>query len=192
MQLKHANFDFDFQELFDKFIVQMMRYMKENKPDFNMEHFKLLNDDKEIVDEYNLIMNPLFNMLFEEDSNEKEKVNLFFEINTVLDSDFVTICQQNKNEYLKNKKFLFYMNPLKVIEKLEASSTKEIYSFISGIDVVYSFSNLNDFFKQDLLNINLLLENIDLDKLSKGKITKRIALEKLKTKLKNAKELIEK
>ena len=92
MQLKHANFDFDFQELFDKFIVQMMRYMKENKPDFNMEHFKLLNDDKEIVDEYNLIMNPLFNMLFEEDSNEKEKVNLFFEINTVLDSDFVTIC----------------------------------------------------------------------------------------------------
>ena len=58
--------------------------------------------------------------------------------------------------------------------------------------MVYSFSNLNDFFKQDLLNINLLLENIDLDKLSKGKITKRIALEKLKTKLKNAKELIEK
>ena len=79
-----------------------------------------------------------------------------------------------------------------MIEKLSTSTVKEIYSFLDGIKVVYSFSNLNDFFKDDINHINVILEKLNIDVLSENKITKRIVLEKLKSKLEESRDLIEK
>ena len=56
---------------------------------------------------------------------------------------------------------------------------------------VYSFSNLNDFFKMDIPNIKSILEAIDINELSKEKKSRKIAVEKLKIKLQEYLELIE-
>ena len=68
----------------------------------------------------------------------------------------------------------------------------EICNFIDGIRRVYSFSNLNDFFKMDIPNIKSILEAIDINELSKEKKTRKIAVEKLKIKLQEYLELIAK
>lgn len=76
-------------------------------------------------------------------------------------------------------------------KELKNAKVVEICNFIDGIRRVYSFSNLNDFFKMDIPNIKSILEAIDINELSKEKKTRKIAVEKLKIKLQEYLELIE-
>ena len=87
--------------------------------------------------------------------------------------------------------FFSYIDPEKFIEELKNAKVVEICNFIDGIRRVYSFSNLNDFFKMDIPNIKSILEAIDINELSKEKKTRKIAVEKLKIKLQDYLELIE-
>ena len=64
-------------------------------------------------------------------------------------------------------------------------------NFINGIRKVYSFSNLNDFFKPDIPNLKDILERIDIDELSQGKKTRKMAVETLKSRLQEYLKLIE-
>ena len=54
-------------------------------------------------------------------------------------------------------------------KELKNAKVVEICNFIDGIRRVYSFSNLNDFFKMDIPNIKSILEAIDINELSKEK-----------------------
>lgn len=73
---------------------------------------------------------------------------------------------------------------------MKKSKVKDLYDLLSGIKEVYSFSNLNDIFKADINNLNKMIDLLDIDELSGGKITKKIALEKIKDKLEESLKLI--
>ncbi len=79
-----------------------------------------------------------------------------------------------------------------IIEKLNRSNVKELYCFLSGIKKVYSFSNLNDFYKQDTNNLKKIVEFMDVEELSKGKHTREIVLKTIKEKLEESLKAIEK
>ena len=61
---------------------------------------------------------------------------------------------------------------------------------MDGIKVVYSFSNLNVFFKPDIPNIEDIIEKLDIKQICNKKKTKEMALKKLKETLQEYLKLI--
>lgn len=193
MQLQYAKFPHinytDTFESFTKFMVQRLEQCDEN---FKTEHLEVLSDDFEFIQKYNLVAQPLLDVLRKKDREEKERINQSLDLDESWGDAFKESCADNRNSYLTGYKFLFYVSPEKVIGKLRSSTVKEIYSFLDGIKEVYSFSNLNDFFKDDIDHISEILAALDIDVLSDGKTTKHIALKKLKTILEESLALIQK
>ncbi len=192
MQLQHFEFTtIDFSDYYNTFVTFMKKRL-EIGSDLNKEQLELLSDDQIFIQKYNNIVMPLFELLTTRERIEKEKINDSLNLDKSWGEIFCAGCTQNKNDYLANKKFVYYINPEKVIEKLQVSNVMDIYSFLDGIKEVYSFSNLNDFFRDDAEHLKQILNVFDVKSLSNGKITKRIALEKLKSKLEESFELINK
>ena len=101
------------------------------------------------------------------------------------------------NEYLREvdcinkKQFLSEFDVETLIEKIKNSNSKNIYNFKYCIDKIYNFSNLKDFYINDLENLKQLIEGLDeMDKNSFG-ITKKEAIEYLSKILKEKMELLE-
>jgi len=192
MQLQHANFSpFDYPETFETFISFMKQRLEETDDGFKIDYFEVLSDNIEFIQNYNLIAKPLFDVLRKKEREEKEKINENLDLDKSWGDAFKSSCTDNRNSYMTGQKFLFYISPEKVINKLRTSAVKEIYSFLDGIKEIYSFSNLNDFFKDDVDHISEILAALDIDILSDGKTTKRIVLEKLKKKLEESLTLIQ-
>ncbi|MNW32606.1 KAP family P-loop domain protein [compost metagenome] len=192
MQLRNQNFSpLEYDDLCESCVNHMQQRLETMKDGFTAENLEVLSDDQELIKEYNLIMKPLFDVLYKKDREEKEKINESMDLDNSWGEFFKSSCSENKSLYTTGKKFLFYVNPEKVIEKLSTSTVNEIYSFLYGIKEVYSFSNLNDFFKDDINHINIILDKLNIEGLSNNKTTKRIALEKLKAKLENSRDLIQ-
>ncbi len=193
MQLRQAKFSpFDFCKSCDDFVNYMKQHLEEISDDFAAENLEVLSDNQEFISEYNSIMKPLFDVLHKKDREEKEKINENLDLDKSWGDCFKSSCTENRDRYMAGHKFLFYVSPEKLIDKLSTSTVKEIYSFLDGIKEIYSFSNLNDFFKDDIDHINVILEKLNIDALSCNKTTKRIILEKLKHKLEESRDLIQK
>ncbi|URJ58980.3 P-loop NTPase fold protein [Paenibacillus polymyxa] len=192
MQLRNQNFSpLEYDNLCEACVNYMQQRLETMKDGFTAENLEVLSDDQEFIKEYNLIMKPLFDVLYKKDREEKEKINESMDLDKSWGEFFKSSCLENKSLYTTGHKFLFYVNPEKVIEKLSTSTVNEIYSFLDGIKEVYSFSNLNDFFKDDINHINKIIDKLNIEELSNNKTTKRIALEKLKVKLENSRDLIQ-
>ena len=191
MQINRYNFiKFNFQETCDDYVMYMKQCLTTLSDDFESEILEVLSDNVAFINEYNLIMKPLFDILNKKESEEKEKINKSFNLDESWGNFFKACCKENKDLYMDKKKFLLYVNPEKVIEKLRTSMVRDIYSFLEGIEEIYSFSNLNDFFEGDIEHINIILRLLNIDELSDDKITRRIVLEKLKRKLEESRDLI--
>ena len=91
-----------------------------------------------------------------------------------------------------DNKFFSYLDVEKIIAKLKSSDVENIYAFIEGIKSIYSFENLYDFFKKDYANLKKFFDELNVEELSFGKITRKIALEQLQTKLEKSLKLIDK
>ena len=68
---------------------------------------------------------------------------------------------------------------IRFINKINYSNTKGIYNVITGIRDVYDFSNLYDYYLDDINTIKNILSRLNENSLSKSK-TKSIAIEQLK------------
>lgn len=68
----------------------------------------------------------------------------------------------------------------------EVDSPKDIYYLIDGIRRIYSFSNIEQYYKEDIQNIKLFLEKLEkkLLEISQGIKTREIALKALQKNLK--------
>ncbi len=193
MQLRQAKFSpFDFCKTCDDFVSYMKQRLEKICDDFAAENLEVLSDNHEFISEYNSITKSLFDVLHKKDREEKEKINENLDLDKSWGDCFRSSCTENRDRYLTGHKFLFFVSPEKVIDKLSTSTVKEIYSFLGGIKEVYSFYNLNDYFKDDIDHINVILEKLNIDALSGNKTTKRIVLEKLKSKLEESRNLIQK
>ena len=189
MQLKTYGFSgIDYKQY-----VDLMKLRLEQKEDeFKSEGLHVLSDDKAFVAEYMKIAQPLILVMENKEREAKEAINESLQIDKSWGDVFYKKCCDNRQNYLSDKKFFFYLEPEKIIRCIKDSSVKDLYSLLNGINEVYNFSNLNDFFKADIEHITETIEKLDIEQLSEGKITKKIVLTKLRDKLQESLKLIEK
>ena len=187
MQLKTYEFsDIDYK----KYIDFMKLRLEKKEDEFKRENLHVLSDNNGFIAEYMKIIQPLLLIIDNKERIEKEAINKSLQIGESWGGDFYKGCCDNKQSYLSNRKFFFYLEPEKIIMCIKNSNVKDIYLLINGINEVYSFSNLNDFFKADIEHITETIEKLDIQKLAEGKTTKKIALTKLSNKLQESLKLI--
>ncbi len=178
-------------ELIEDIIETMKKTIKGKE--VNYIDFHAFIDDEKALEIYNLKVNE-FNTIIKENKIDKYKT----EIELLLEQDNWAEClndyvyENNKNGvFLNEKGFLAKLDVDIIISNLKKSNNKNIFCFKYAIERVYNFSNLNEYFKADLDNINKLI-----DELSKFKenddIMKSFALNHLYDTLVNKKEIISK
>lgn len=187
MQLNYHGFNgIDFKRY-----VDLMELRLEQKEDeFKNESLHVLSDDKVFVADYMKIAQPLLTIIENKERKAKEIINDSLKIDKSWGDVFYKGCCDNKQNYLSDKKFFFYLEPEKIIGRIKGSSVKDLYLFLDGIKEVYSFSNLNDFFKADIEHIAETIDKLNIEQLSEEKITKKLVLTKLYDKLQESLKLI--
>jgi hypothetical protein len=187
MQLKYNGFE---TIVYKDYISKMKMYLEKMEEDFKGEYLEALSDDQEFLDNYNKIISPLINILKRKKKEQKEEINNCLLIKEEWGEEFYKYCYNYKQQSMLDKKFFFHIDVHKLIEEIEKSTTKNLYALLAGINEIYNFTNLNDFFKADINNLKEMITLLDVEKLSVGKITKKIALEKIKNKLDESLKLI--
>lgn len=177
--------------VYKDYINLMESKLEKIEQPFERYSLELLSTDDSLLKEYSELVKPLFDII-DEKEKESHKDSIDYVINDPWDENFVSTCKENRDKHLSEHKFLFYINSDDIIKKLGSSNVLEIYNFFDGIASIYSTSNINEFFKDDISSIRSLIEKMDIEKLSKSKVTRRIALEKLKERLQNILQNIEK
>ena len=189
MQMEYQGIScFDYRD----FVEPMEQKLKVYTEAFELRYLEVLSDNAEFVEKYNEIVKPLFEILENKEKGEKKGNNDFLCNHEAWDDTFGKRCEEHREEYISDNKFFYYIEPEKFITQLQNAKVINIYNFMDGVRKVYSFSNLNEFFKSDASNIKCILYNIDVEKMSQGKITRNMAFVKLKSKLQECLELIEK
>lgn len=188
MQMEYKGFNcFDYSE-----IVELMEQkLKSYAGEFERRYLEVLSENPDFIQKYNQIVEPLFEILDDKEISEKIEDNAFLCNHECWNDEFEKKCEERSQTYTMGNAFFTYIEPEKFIGELQNAKVAEIRNFIDGIRRVYSFSNLNEFFKQDIPNIKSILEEIDVDELSQEKKTRKMAVEKLKSELQEYLELIE-
>lgn len=187
IQMKYAEFN-DIK--YDEYISLMKNNLEEYADTFEKRYLEILSDDSEFLSKYNDLAQPLLNVIERKQKESKEELNCFLNDVEEWDYEFVRKCRENRSIYLMDKKFFFYIDIDIVIKKLKISHVRGIYFFLQGINEVYSCSNLDDFFKDDISNIQSLIDNMDIEELSQNKRTRKKALIMLQEKLQQSLEII--
>lgn len=155
-------------------IKKMIEDLDEDSEEFNsLKRFTIKNDNEV----YNKIVMPLIEIQ-EKKINQKNKKNL--DLNALWGDKFRRTCFERGNLYSSNKKFLYYIDLDSFKTSLENSNTEDIYLFNYGIQAVYDFSNLYDYYKSDIEKITDMLKIIRYEKNKElNNKTKTIALNTL-------------
>lgn len=189
MQMEYKGLDcFDYNKVID-FMKQKLTIFT---GDFERRYLEILSDDVDFIGKYNEIVKPLFEVLDSKENRNKEESNSFLCNCECWNDEFWKKCDEHSQTYLTDNRFFYYIAPEEFIIQVKKAKVAEIYNFMEGIQKVYGFSNLNDYFKPDIPNIKSILGKIDIDKMSQEKKTRKMVLEKLKNKLQEYLELIEK
>lgn len=181
MQLKERYFDCD--KSIEEYVYLMGEKLKENNKSSYKRTIEFMSTDKEAIEKYKGYAKPLLDILDDIERNEKKDRNSFLN-DGIWNDEFIKKCRENHDAYCSDKKFFFYFDITTLKQRLEKSKTIEIIDFERGIEQVYSFANLNDFFKNDIPNLKMIRSFLDdIESLSKGSFTKKIALEHLKVEI---------
>lgn len=195
LQLKNNKFKIEEKD----FINLMERNLESGKSEelygevYKKEYFDIIIEDNKFRENYNNSIKNLLNII-----NEKKKKissKRFFLEEDKWDSQLIETSSKLDNSFLMAKKFLFYANIEKIIGRLKnVQSPKEIYYLIDAIRQVYSFSNLNDYYKSDIDNIELFIKEIEngKKKIANEIKTREIALTALQKNLEDYLEKIKK
>ena len=101
---------------------------------------------------------------------------------------YINMCKQERDRFIQNGKFLSYMNQEEFIEELKDAKVLELYNFIDGINAIYNFSNLRDFFQSETEVVGELVKK--LEELKINSVTRTLAIKALIDKLKRINELL--
>ena len=108
-------------------------------------------------------------------------------------ANFHDYCKKHHNKIMSGNQFIALIDIDKLLEKIIMSDTQNIYEFNRGIDVIYSFSNLNDFFKDDETSIRGFIKKLRMEiigDLRNSSDTKKTALDRTKRKFEESLKLI--
>ena len=182
--IENLNFE---KEIIQEIITEMGKYIENNEIDYI--DFHVFTRDEQVTKIYNKNIKYIKDkMAFS--SKNKNIINL----KDIFESKDWGV---KLNEYIREqdciekKQFLNEFDIDTIVEKIKNSNSKNIYNFKYCIDRIYNFSNLKDFYINDLEKMEQLIEKLkDIDKDSFG-ITKKEAIEYLIKTLKEKIKLLE-
>lgn len=189
VQLKNSGFE---EIEYALFIDKMQRYLEYHNSDFEAEKLDILSNDRDFQNSYLTIISPLINILKKKEKIERRRINDCFNVAETWGNDFYNYCLEHQRIFAREKKFFFNIDIEKLVNCIESANVENIYGFLAGINKVYDFDNINDYFKLDIQNLNELIMRINVDKISAGKRTRKICFDKLVSKLDESLRLIQK
>lgn len=90
--------------------------------------------------------------------NEQKIINANLEYDNA--KDFEKYCKENTSLFLTHKTFMNYIDMELLLNCLRESDLEGIYHIIEGINQVYGFQNVNEYFVQDVEFLKKLKEDI--------------------------------
>ncbi len=182
LQLNSIGFKFNITELVDKAkesITELDKSMLSHEP------FRIRVSEN-ITDEYKKIKSEILEVVKNQvEFSEESTLNSSIDESGKDISIFVNYVYDNKSNYMNQKKFFKLIDIKKLANCVSNSSNEDIGSIRYTINQVYSFSNIGEYFSEDVPNIEffmLEIEKILNDSYLKDKI-KIYNLELLKSQL---------
>lgn len=150
---------------------------------YKHEIFEILIEDSKTREKYNNLIKDLLDTI---DKNLQKEDEKSFLVENEWNEEFLSECSKFSNVFLMNKKFLFYENIEELMTKIVGvKSPYNVYYLIEGIRRIYSFSNVNEYYKNDIPNSELLITKLKIQIVETQKFskTRTIALKELHKKL---------
>lgn len=188
MQLEYNGFT---SIQYGQYISSMADYLEVNPVNGDYEGFNIYSDDKDFKMRYLDIIQPLLLLKEKNKVEQSNTINSFFDTGKKWGYNFCQYCKENHDVFLYDYRFLANLDVSVAIDTIKVSTVNDIHGFCDGISSVYSFGNLRDFFVEDIPNINKMIQLLDVDGLSDGKITKALVIKKVKDKLQDSLKQIE-
>ena len=159
------------KELINKIMNIMINNI--SKQDFKgeLDEFDLMfRDDKE-VEKFNKTMKPIRDIISQVNNTEDENdINNIINLGDGWGSKFAQYSIDHKNEFQSKKRFFKLIDIQNLIEILVKSKTKDISDFRRTIGSIYNFSNIKDYYIDDVENLNELL--VELNKIHEDEVSK--------------------
>lgn len=177
------------KDLIEDIINTMKEIIKDS--DINYIDFHAFIDDQKVLDIYNLKVQE-FNLIIKENKIDKykTKIELLLEQENWAEELNDYVYENNKNGVFINERgFLAKLDIDMIVSNLKESDNKNIFCFKYAIERVYNFSNLKEYFSEDLDNLNKLIDELNKFKDSDD-IMKSFALNHLYNALVRKQELI--
>lgn len=142
--------------------------------------------DSEDEQTYNTIIQPLIDIIYNEQQKNILKQYSFINNAKEWDTDFVQYCNSNIGLFMMNNAFFYYINVENLLKKIKNASLTEIYNLSSILRIIYINNNTYGYFKKDKVNLENFLDKLTNDStLETNKITRNLALKDLTFYLKN-------
>lgn len=175
------------KEIIQQIIEEMGKYIENNQ--IGYMDFHTFVRDQQIAEIYNKNIKQIKEKIKIKGENQnKDSLNEIF-----ASEDWGIKLKEyiKKQDYLNRKQFLIEFDINMIVEKIKNSNSKNIYYFKYCIDEIYGFSNLKDYFINDLEKMSELIEKLDkMNKDSFG-VTQKEAIEYLSEILKEKKKILE-
>lgn len=132
---------------------------------------------EQVLKIYNELAASIYELL-DEKWREMRRTQYDFLVNNVWDEKFPGKCRENLTEFMEDRKFLWYVNPIKFMDKLKNAHVGEIYFMLKGLSVIYNINNFDEFLQLDMDNISTLYQKVSNLSTSTGNLslTKKKAL----------------
>lgn len=173
--------------------LEFIRLMKKNleleetkrkyEKSYKHEIFEILIEDSKTREKYNNLIKDLLDTI---DKNLQKEDEKSFLVENEWNEEFLSECSKLSNVFFMNKKFLFCENIEELMRKIVGvKSPYNIYCLIEGIRRIYSFPNVNKYYKNDIPNLELLINKLKIQIVETQKFskTRTIALKELHKKL---------
>lgn len=173
--------------------LEFIRLMKKNleleetkrkyEKSYKHEIFEILIEDSKTREKYNNLIKDLLDTI---DKNLQKEDEKSFLVENEWNEEFLSECLKLSNVFFMNKKFLFCENIEELMRKIVGvKSPYNIYCLIEGIKRIYSFPNVNEYYKNDIPNLELLINKLKIQIVETQKFskTRTIALKELHKKL---------
>lgn len=175
--------------IIQKIILEQCR--KSNQ-DVRIDSLDIRTSDEYLSVRYSELINPLKQIL-QEKENEKNiiDINLYIKDREDWIFDFGNYCESKKDVFLEKKQFFNFIDIENLKNVIMSSSNRDIYDFTSQLRIVYSFENLNDFYKKDITNLKEFVGALNNEINSITGKTKKIAIKCLINDIQNFIEKID-
>lgn len=166
------------------YVDLMLKYFEDSHFEIDRQTLRMLSDDKVFAQEYKYYIKPLLSKIDEKEVKNLKKTDDGQDVFLKWDDALLEFCRNHKNDYMERRSFLSLYDDID--KKIETANSKELFSFGDAVNVVYSFSNLRDVFREDFSTVSKIYLLLKEDRESGRQLTnktksrtKEIALRRL-------------